>query len=74
MLYLPCLALPRPAGHDSSLHIASFSAEAAEGVIPHQVIRFRELPMTCLTFVSEKAVVGAGHDFNPLVFTAGVCV
>lgn len=57
------------AGHDSSLHIASFNEHTAGGVIPHQVIRFRELPLTCLTFVSEKAVVGAGHDFNPLVFT-----
>jgi len=38
-------------------------------MMPHQVVRFRELPLTCLTFISEKAVVGAGHDFNPLVFT-----
>ena len=27
--------------------------------------------MTCVTFISEKAIVGAGHDFNPLVFTSG---
>mmetsp|Transcript_6385 Transcript_6385/g.12261 ORF Transcript_6385/g.12261 Transcript_6385/m.12261 type:complete len:379 (-) Transcript_6385:2067-3203(-) len=56
------------AGHDSSLHIASLSAETG-AMMPHQVVRFRELPLTCLTFISEKAVVGAGHDFNPLVFT-----
>ena len=55
-------------GHDSSLHIASFK-DLARGDIAHQVIRFRELPLTCLSFVSEKALVGAGHDFNPLVFT-----
>lgn len=58
------------AGHDSSLHIATFGASVAGGVTAHQVIRFRDLPLTCVSFLSERSVVGAGHDYNPLVFAA----
>ena len=35
-----------------------------------QRVRYALLPVSCLTFLSEKAVVGGGHDMNPLVFSA----
>mmetsp|Transcript_1724 Transcript_1724/g.2701 ORF Transcript_1724/g.2701 Transcript_1724/m.2701 type:complete len:378 (+) Transcript_1724:70-1203(+) len=53
-------------GHDSSIHMVTFSGGGASA---HQTIRFRDLPLTSLLFVSEKAVIGGGHDFNPMVFT-----
>lgn len=35
-----------------------------------QRVRYALLPVSSLTFLSEKAVVGGGHDMNPLVFAA----
>ena len=32
--------------------------------------RFRELPLNRLLFLSEAALAGVGHDFNPLIFSA----
>ncbi|CAE7597985.1 ARPC1A [Symbiodinium microadriaticum] len=55
------------AGHDSSISVVTFSPG---GRSVSQTIRFRDLPLTCVTFVSERAIVGAGHDFNPMVFTS----
>lgn len=54
-------------GQDSSVHIASFTSGGASSV---QVIRFRDLPLCKLLFLSEVALVGAGHDFNPFLFTS----
>ena len=54
------------AGHDSSLHFATFGG--AEPVV--RTVRLNDLPLSCLLFLSETALVGGGHDFNPLIFTA----
>jgi actin related protein 2/3 complex, subunit 1A/1B len=53
------------ASHDSTLHIATFPAS---GTVV-QSIRYRDLPLNNLLFISERAVVAGGHDFNPMVFT-----
>lgn len=55
------------AGHDSSIHMATFVG----GNVTEQVIRFRDLPLCSLTFLSDRAVVGSGYDFNPLIFAQG---
>lgn len=52
------------AGHDSSIHITSFSG----GVPVVQSIRFSSLPLQSLIYISERAVLGGGHDFNPMLF------
>jgi actin related protein 2/3 complex subunit 1A/1B len=64
-----CLAF---AGHDSSVTLAAFLPEGPVTC----VIKFKQLPLMQLAFVSEYALVGAGHDFNPLLFTQadGMCV
>lgn len=33
------------------------------------VINLQSLPLTVLSFVSERAIIGGGHDFNPAIFT-----
>lgn len=57
------------AAHDSSVHFATFSSSAPGNVASHQVLRYRDLPLTSITCLSETALVGGGHDFNPLVFS-----
>ncbi len=64
---LDSLILLHFSGHDSSITIATFSSG---GQSVQQCIRFRDLPLTCLTFVSERAIIGAGHDLNPMIFTS----
>ena len=54
-------------GHDSSISIITFQAG---GRNVQQTIRFRDLPLTCVSFVSETALVGAGHDYNPMIFSS----
>lgn len=53
------------AGHDCTLHVATFG-----GPIPVvRVLQLRSLPMSCLVFITDKAIAGAGYDFEPVVFT-----
>lgn len=33
-------------------------------------VRLQQLPLCSLIFLSETALCGAGHDFNPAIFTA----
>lgn len=40
----------------------------AEGQAVEQVIKHKELPCTSVLFMSERAFIGAGHEFNPLLF------
>lgn len=54
------------AAHDSSLHVATLSATARPVV---RTIRFREMPLNSLIFVTEGAIIGGGHDFNPILYT-----
>lgn len=58
------------AGHDSSLHVADLTTLQGAGSEPvvHS-IRLEQLPLCSLLFLSEGAVVGAGHDFNPTLYT-----
>jgi len=60
------------AGHDSSIHFASlntYSPAAPETSVVVRTVRLNELPVCNLLFLNENAVVGAGHDFNPMIFT-----
>mmetsp|Transcript_52466 Transcript_52466/g.104202 ORF Transcript_52466/g.104202 Transcript_52466/m.104202 type:complete len:360 (-) Transcript_52466:363-1442(-) len=56
------------AGHDSSLVVVTFPEGDAEPV--EQLIKFGELPLSTLSFVSESGLVGAGHGFSPLAFAS----
>eukprot|EP01032_Pedospumella_encystans_P016664 gene16664-19006_t len=57
-------------GHDSSVHFADLTT-GRPGVDPVvHTVRLPQLPLCSLLFLSEQALVGAGHDFNPTVFTA----
>ena len=53
------------AGHDCTLHVATFGGNAP--VV--RVLQLRSLPLSCLVFLTDKAVAGAGYDFEPVVFT-----
>jgi actin related protein 2/3 complex subunit 1A/1B len=53
------------ASHDSKVYVATFGVSAEP---PVQVVRLPELPFTSLMFLSEKAFVGAGYDFNPTIY------
>lgn len=55
------------AGQDSTIHFVRFDQG---GGVSEQRVRYALLPVSSLTFLSEKAVVGGGHDMNPLVFAA----
>ena len=56
-------------GHDSSLHVADLTT-LAPGTDPVvRTVRLQQLPLSSLLFLGESALVGAGHDFNPTVFT-----
>lgn len=63
---VPPWGSPR-AGQDSTIHFVRFDQG---GAVSEQRVRYALLPVTSLAFLSEKAVVGGGHDMNPLVFTA----
>jgi actin related protein 2/3 complex subunit 1A/1B len=53
------------ASHDSKVYVATFGVAAET---PVQVVRLPDLPFTTLMFLTEKAFVGAGYDFNPAVY------
>jgi actin related protein 2/3 complex subunit 1A/1B len=53
------------ASHDSRVYVATFGVSAEP---PVQVIRLPDLPFTSLMFLSERAFVGAGYDFNPAIY------
>ncbi|KAJ0406844.1 hypothetical protein P43SY_008866 [Pythium insidiosum] len=55
------------AGHGSSLHIVQFGSRGESPTI--QTIRFQHLPVNRLMFLSNDAIVGAGYDFNVLLFS-----
>mmetsp|Transcript_12105 Transcript_12105/g.12477 ORF Transcript_12105/g.12477 Transcript_12105/m.12477 type:complete len:376 (-) Transcript_12105:76-1203(-) len=55
------------AAHDSTIHFVTFTGG---GNYNQQVIKLRDLPLTSLVFLSDRAIVGAGHDFNPMIFTS----
>ncbi|KAJ1458846.1 WD40-repeat-containing domain protein [Pelagophyceae sp. CCMP2097] len=52
------------AGHDSSVHFATF----AGGTPVVQTIRFGFLPLTQVLFHGENRLFAGGHDMNPAVF------
>lgn len=56
------------AGHDCSIHFVTDFGCTGDPVI--RTLRLQSLPMCSLLFVGENVLVGAGHDFNPTVFTA----
>jgi actin related protein 2/3 complex subunit 1A/1B len=51
------------AGHDSTFHVAILSANPVV-----RSVRLQSLPMNCLSFVSESAILAGGHDFSPQLF------
>jgi actin related protein 2/3 complex subunit 1A/1B len=52
------------AGQDCSIHFATF--QGGNPVV--QTIRFKELPLYKLLFVSDYAIIGAGHDYQPTAY------
>uniref|UniRef100_A0A7S1TZ11 Arp2/3 complex 41 kDa subunit n=1 Tax=Phaeomonas parva TaxID=124430 RepID=A0A7S1TZ11_9STRA len=54
-------------GQDSSLQVVTFGG----GEPVQQTIRFNQLPLTSLEFLSDTCLVGAGHDMNPILFSGG---
>jgi len=51
-------------GQDSTIHFISLGGEQPI----HQTIRLACLPFNAHLFLSEKVVVGGGHDFSPFLF------
>lgn len=59
------------AGHDCTLHVATFGSGAGSSAPPVvRVLPLRGLPLSCLVFLTDRALVGAGYDFEPIVFVA----
>jgi len=60
------------AGHDCTLHVATFGSSATGSSAPPvvRVLPLRSLPLSCLVFLTDRALVGAGYDFEPIVFVA----
>jgi actin related protein 2/3 complex subunit 1A/1B len=56
------------ASHDSSLMVVT-GLGGDSGSPVEQLIRFNELPLNDLTFVSEVGVVGGGHGYSPIAFS-----
>lgn len=53
------------------MHFADLTT-GGPGVDPVvHTVRLPQLPLCSLLFLSDQALVGAGHDFNPTIFTAG---
>eukprot|EP00761_Pharyngomonas_kirbyi_P012039 gb/GECH01012066.1/.p1 GENE.gb/GECH01012066.1/~~gb/GECH01012066.1/.p1 ORF type:complete len:357 (+),score=86.64 gb/GECH01012066.1/:1-1071(+) len=50
-------------GHDSSLSVADTTNDNV------QVIKTKFLPFRTLTFLSDNAIIAAGHDFSPVAFS-----
>jgi actin related protein 2/3 complex subunit 1A/1B len=60
--------------HDSCIHFVTvIPAGSAEGVLPTQekvqTIRLSGLPHRRVLFLSKDAIVAAGHDSNPILYT-----
>jgi actin related protein 2/3 complex, subunit 1A/1B len=58
------------ASHDSSIHFAMFPSSGLTGDPPVVRVLHKGLPFTSLTFISDDALVCAGHDMVPQLFTA----
>ena len=59
------------AGHDCTLHVATFGSSVGSSVPPVvRVLPLNGLPLSCLVFLTDRALVGAGYDFEPIVFVA----
>ena len=56
-------------GHDSSVHFADLTTTRADVEPVVRTVRLSQLPLCSLLFIGEHALVGAGHDFNPTLFT-----
>jgi actin related protein 2/3 complex subunit 1A/1B len=54
------------AGHGSSIHFVHFFTNNQPTI---QSIRFSQLPLNKILFLSNDVLIGAGHDFNILLFS-----
>jgi len=54
------------AGHDSSIHVATFVPNSSSPVL--RTLRLRHLPANSLLFLAEGVLACGGHDFVPLIF------
>lgn len=55
-------------GQDSTIHVVAFPSGSGKEPT-HSTVVLRDLPATCLSFISDKALIAAGHDFNPFIVT-----
>jgi actin related protein 2/3 complex subunit 1A/1B len=53
-------------GHDSSAHFVTFGGSDPV----QQSIRFSDMPLQTIAFISDSALVGGGHDNNPFLFSS----
>jgi len=51
-------------GHDSRVTFADISG--AEPAV--ETVKLSGLPVTCITFISDTTLIGAGHECNPIIF------
>jgi len=51
-------------GHDSRVSFADISG--AEPAV--ETVKLAGLPVTCITFVNDNTLIGAGHECNPIAF------
>ncbi|KAJ1428077.1 WD40-repeat-containing domain protein [Ochromonadaceae sp. CCMP2298] len=56
-------------GHDSSVHFADLTTAQPNVDLVVRSVRLPDLPLCSMLFVSEVALIGGGHDFNPTIFT-----
>lgn len=52
------------ASQDSTITFVTFTSDGNQIT---QKLRLKDLPFNKILFISEKAVVGVGHDFNPTI-------
>jgi actin related protein 2/3 complex subunit 1A/1B len=51
------------------VHFADLTTTQANADPVVHTVRLPQLPLCSLLFLSEQALCGAGHDFNPIIFT-----
>jgi len=52
------------AGHDSRVSFADITADPPA----LETVKLNNLPITCIAFVTDTTLVGAGHECNPITF------
>lgn len=54
------------ASQDSTITFVTFTTDGEQII---QKLKLKDLPFNKILFISERALVGAGHEFNPTIFS-----